>query len=220
MSSDAHPEWLTLVLASPSGAGKTTLKNRLLAEFDDLRFSVSHTTRPRRPHEADGREYHFVSREAFEAMVERGEFAEYAEVFGNLYGTGLGELRPRAGGLPREMGGASQGGVVLDLDVQGARQMAARLPGIVTVFILPPSLEELARRLRARADEPEESVQRRLAEARVEIERYSMFDYLIVNDDLEAAYARLKAVVVAERSKRWRQAPRAERLLARPPRKG
>lgn len=204
MSSEA--QWLTLILASPSGAGKTTLKNRLLAEFEGLRFSVSHTTRPRRPHEQDGREYHFVERGAFETMVERGEFAEYAEVFGNLYGTSLRELQAvRAGQL----------GVVLDLDVQGARQIVACLPRAVTVFILPPSFDELARRLRARADEPESSVQRRLAEARVEVERYAMFDYLIVNDDIEQAYGRLRAVVLAEQARRWRQAPLAERLLSR-----
>lgn len=206
MSSEARDGWLNLILASPSGAGKTTLKNRLLAEFTGLRFSVSHTTRPRRAHETDGREYHFVDRATFEGMVGRDEFAEHAEVFGNLYGTSLRELRTARDG---------QTGVVLDLDVQGARQIVARLPESVTVFILPPSLDELARRLRLRADEPDTSIQRRLAEARIEIERYAMFDYLIVNDDLEEAYARLRAVVLAEQVKRFRQAARAERLLRR-----
>lgn len=205
MSSD-NEGWLTLILASPSGAGKTTLKNRLLAEFPGLRFSVSHTTRQRRAHEQDGREYHFTDRERFEAMIERGEFAEHAEVFGNLYGTSLGELRPTQ---------PAHFGVILDLDVQGVRQILARQPGVVAAFVLPPSFDELGRRLRARADEPESSVQRRLAEARAEVEHYAMFDYLIVNDDLERAYEQLRAVVVAERTRRARLAPVAERLLGR-----
>jgi guanylate kinase len=204
MSNEGLPGWLVLVLASPSGAGKTSLKNRLLAEFFGLRFSVSHTTRPRRAHEQDGREYHFVERGTFEAMVEGGEFAEHAEVFGNLYGTSLRELTPTLPG---------QTGVVLDLDVQGARQIVARLPRARTVFILPPSFDELERRLRTRADEPEGSVQRRLAEARAEVERYGMFDHLIVNDELDRAYEQLRAVVVAEGTRRWRQAHRAEALL-------
>ena len=202
MSSDAG--WLILALASPSGAGKTSLKNRLLAEFPALRFSVSHTTRPRRSHEQDGRDYHFVERPVFQAMIERGEFAEHAEVFGNLYGTSLRELKPTSPG---------QSGVVLDLDVQGVRQIQARLGRVLSVFILPPSFEELERRLRARADEPEASIQRRLSEARAEVEHYGMFDYLVVNDDLDRAYGELRAVVQAERARRWRQAPRAEALL-------
>jgi guanylate kinase len=204
MSSEGPSDWLILVLASPSGAGKTSLKNRLLAEFPGLRFSVSHTTRPQRGHETAGRDYHFVDRPTFEAMVERGEFAEHAEVFGNLYGTSLAELRPSSPG---------QTGVILDLDVQGARQIAARLPRVLSVFILPPSFEELERRLRTRADEPESSIRRRLSEARAEVEHYAMFDHLIVNDELDRAYERLRAVVIAEGSRRWRQAHRAEALL-------
>jgi guanylate kinase len=204
MSSEGPSDWLILVLASPSGAGKTSLKNRLLAEFPGLRFSVSHTTRPQRGHEIAGRDYHFVDRPTFEAMVERGDFAEHAEVFGNLYGTSLAELRPSSPG---------QTGVILDLDVQGARQIAARLPRALSVFILPPSFEELERRLRTRADEPESSIRRRLSEARAEVEHYAMFDHLIVNDELDRAYERLRAVVIAEGSRRWRQAHRAEALL-------
>lgn len=203
MSSDP---WLTLLLASPSGAGKTTLKNRLLDEHRDLRFSISHTTRPRRPNEVDGRDYHFIDRPTFEAMAGRGEFAEHADVFGNLYGTSVGELSARQGpGAP--------GGVVLDVDVQGARQIRARVADVVAVFILPPSFGELERRLRGRADEPEESMRRRLAKARAEIEHYGLFDYLIVNDDLERAYGQLRAVVAAERVRRSRVAERAEGLL-------
>ncbi|MCS6900633.1 MAG: guanylate kinase [Myxococcales bacterium] len=204
MWSEDGTDWLILVLASPSGAGKTSLKNRLLADFPRLRFSVSHTTRRQRPHELDGRDYHFVDRRTFEMMIDQGEFAEHAEVFGNLYGTSLAELRRAS---------PEQTGVVLDLDVQGARQMAARIPRALSVFILPPSFEELERRLRARADEPESSIRRRLAEARDEVKHYAMFDHLIVNDELDRAYEQLRAVVLAEGSRRWRQAHRAEALL-------
>ncbi|MCU0658438.1 MAG: guanylate kinase [Polyangiaceae bacterium] len=212
MSNDERAGWLILVLASPSGAGKTSLKNRLLAEFTSLRFSISHTTRPRRAHEQDGREYHFVDRATFERMIEGGEFAEHAEVFGNFYGTSLRELSPTSD---------DQRGVVLDLDVQGVRQLAARLPEVRSVFILPPSFEELERRLRARADEPESSIQRRLSEARAEVEHYSMFDHLVVNDDLDAAYEQLRAIVLADGTRRRRQAWRAETLLrGRGPNKG
>lgn len=195
---------LTLVLASPSGAGKTTLKNRLLDDHPGLRFSVSHTTRPRRVHEQDGREYHFVERATFEQMVARREFAEHAAVFGHFYGTSMAQLLLSPEGHQ---------GVVLDLDVQGVRQLRARHPEAVCVFILPPSFAELERRLRARADEPDASVRRRLAEARAEIAHYGMFDHLIVNDDLETAYRELKAVVVAEQTRRWRRAGLAEQLL-------
>lgn len=205
MWEEGQLDWLILALASPSGAGKTSLKNKLLQEFSELRFSISHTTRPRRSHEEDGREYHFVDRLWFHEKIARGEFAEYAEVFGNLYGTSLQELKPTS---------SVQSGVVLDLDVQGVRQMQAKLPQVLSVFILPPSFEELERRLRNRGDEPEESIRRRLFEARSEIAQYGIFDHLIVNDDLDHAYAQLKAIVQAERSQRWRQAYRAEHLLS------
>lgn len=198
-------EWLLLILSSPSGAGKTTLKNRLLAEFKDLRFSVSHTTRKPRPTEANGREYHFVDRAQFEAMIENGAFAEHAEVHGNLYGTSFAEI---------ELARASHNGVVFDIDYQGARQIVARRPEAVTVFLLPPSIPELERRLRGRADEAEDSIRRRLANAQREIEHYGFFDYVIVNDSIELAMDKLRAVVLAERCRRLRLAPLAESMLA------
>ena len=197
-------DWLVLILSSPSGAGKTTLKNRLLSAFPDLRFSVSHTTRKPRPTEQDGREYHFVDRAGFEAMIEADAFAEYAEVHGNLYGTSLREI---------EAARSTHRGVVFDIDHQGARQMLARVPDAVTVFILPPSFWELERRLRTRADESDESIRRRLANARLEVTHYGLFDYLLTNDDLEAASARLSAIVLAERCRRGRVSPSAERLI-------
>ena len=207
MSSEprAEGDWLLLILSSPSGAGKTTLKTRLLGEFKDLRFSISHTTRKRRGSEVDGREYHFVDRATFEAMINADAFAEWAEVHGNLYGTSLKEI---------EAARATHRGVVFDIDYQGARQLLAKLPEAVTVFSLPPSMDELERRLRGRADESEESIARRLRNARVEVEHYAISRYVIVNDDIEKAVGQLRSIVLAERCRRERLAATAERLLA------
>jgi guanylate kinase len=199
-------ELLLLVLSSPSGAGKTTLTRRIQKHFPDLRFSVSHTTRTPRPNEVDGKDYHFIDRRAFERKVEDGEFLEWAEVHGNLYGTGTSEV-DRARGTP----GCT--GMIFDIDYQGARQIRAKQPDVISVFILPPSMEELLRRLRGRASETEDVVQRRFEVSRREIEHYGFFDYLIVNDDLEVAFEHLRSVILAERSKRWRRASLAEELL-------
>jgi guanylate kinase len=207
MSSDASvPEdFLLLILSSPSGAGKTTLKTRILARHPELRFSVSHTTRKPRATEVDGREYHFIDRARFSEMVRARAFAEWAEVHGNLYGTSLSEI---------ELARPTHRGVVFDIDYQGARQIKAELPGAVSVFILPPSMEELSRRLRARASDDEETVQRRLTNARVEIEHYALFDYVVVNDDLDRADAVLHGIILAERARRANNARIAEKLLA------
>jgi len=198
-------EFLMLIVSSPSGAGKTTLCNRLRAEFSDLRFSVSHTTRHPRPGEQDGREYHFVDPTTFRQMVDAKAFAEWAEVHGNAYGTSFAEI-----GRAREEGS----GVIFDIDFQGARQIRARVPEAVSVFILPPSLEELERRLRGRGTEDEETTLRRLANAKREIAHYGLFDYVVVNDDLDQAYLRLKSITIGERCRRRRHAPRCEHLLA------
>jgi guanylate kinase len=196
---------LLLIISSPSGAGKTTLTRKLLEAFPDLTFSVSHTTRAPRTGEVPGQDYHFVDRTNFREMVGREEFAEFAEVHGNLYGTSLAELdRARA---------QRKTGIVFDVDHQGARQIKARLPNAVGVFILPPSLDELRRRLETRATDSAEVIQRRFEKALHEIEHYLFFDYLIVNDKVEEAAARLRGIVYAERSRRHRLAPRAERLL-------
>ncbi len=162
MSNSRPPtnDFLLLILSSPSGAGKTTLSNRLRGEFPGLRFSVSHTTRKPRPTEQDGREYHFVSRERFAEMVASGDFAEFAEVHGNFYGTTLREIA-----LAREQAS----GVLFDIDYQGARQIKAHFPEAVGVFVLPPSLAELERRLRGRGTEDEATTKRRLAAAKGEI---------------------------------------------------
>jgi guanylate kinase len=196
---------LLLIISSPSGAGKTTLTRRLLGQFPDLTFSVSDTTRPIRTGEVDGTDYHFVGRDVFEDKIQRGHFAEWAEVHGNLYGTSISEIeRARSEG---------RRGLVFDIDYQGARQIKARFPTAVGIFILPPSMRELEQRLRKRASEDEATIQRRFEKAREEIGHYPFFDYLVVNEDLEHALAELKGVVFAETSRRWRTAARAEALL-------
>jgi guanylate kinase len=202
---DVGSDLLLLIVCSPSGAGKTTLTRELLRTFSRLTFSVSCTTRKPRSAEVEGRDYHFVDRPEFERRVVAGAFIEWAEVHGNLYGTSISEL-----GRAREEG---KFGIVFDVDYQGARQIKAQLPSAVGVFILPPSMEELARRLRGRATDDEATIQRRFAKAKTEIENYRLFDYLIVNDDLEKSQARLRSILYAEASRCERLAMSAERLL-------
>ena len=181
------------VISAPSGAGKSTLLKKLLAAVDNLAFSVSHTTRAPRPGESNGREYHFVDRATFEGMREKQAFLEWAEVHGNLYGTSRATIETQqAQGLD----------VFLDIDVQGAHQLQEqRLPGAVFLFIAPPSLVELEKRLRGRGTDPEETVQLRLNNARREMEDAGRYDYLVINDQLDEAVEVLRAVVIAERCK-------------------
>lgn len=197
---------LLVILSSPSGAGKTTLTHRLLQTFSGaVSFSVSHTTRARRPNEVDGQDYHFVDRERFLALVAEGQLAEWAEVHGNLYGTSILEIeRARAGG---------KSALLFDVDYQGARQIKAKFPSAIGVFILPPSMAELRRRLEGRGTETPESVERRFAKAKEEIEHYPFFDYLVLNDELQRAIAELTGIVHAELCRRARLAADAERLL-------
>jgi guanylate kinase len=182
-----------IVISAPSGSGKSTLVRRLLAAVPSLKFSVSHTTRPRRRGERHGRDYFFVTRPRFERLVAAGEFVEWAEVFGHLYGSSWRELRK-----------AQEAGqdVLLDIDVQGHRQVKRRLPEAVSVFLLPPSYRELERRLRNRHADSPEVIERRLKGARREIARWREYDYLIVNDRLPKAAAALTAVVEAARRRR------------------
>lgn len=198
--------FLMLILSSPSGAGKTTLTRKIEHAFPELRFSVSHTTRAPRTTERDGREYHFVDRPTFERMADEDAFVEWAEVHGNLYGTSRDEIA-RARSEP------GVDGMIFDIDYQGARQIRATVPDVVGVFVLPPSMAELERRLRGRASETEEVVQRRFAAAKREIEHYALFDYVVVNDEIERAFHELGAVIVAERARRPRRAALAEQLL-------
>jgi guanylate kinase len=178
-----------LVVSAPSGCGKTTILNRVMAAMPDLVFSISHTTRAPRPGEADGREYHFDDQQRFVTLREQGGFLEWAEVHGNLYGTGRAEVEAML---------AKGQDVVLDIDVQGAFQvMEAASP--VTVFIAPPSLAALEQRLRGRATEDEASIRLRLDNAKAEMAVAHRYQYLIINDQLEVAIDQLRCILVAER---------------------
>ncbi|HEX3345232.1 MAG TPA: guanylate kinase [Polyangiaceae bacterium] len=201
-----HDDFLLIILSSPSGAGKTTLTRMLLQECPELRFSVSHTTRAPRANEVEGRDYHFVDRRGFDALVDEGAFLEWAEVHGNRYGTSIAEI-DRARAVP------GCNGMIFDIDYQGARQIGSKLSDVVSVFILPPSMAELERRLRGRASETEETLSRRYAVAEREIEHYALFGYVIVNDDVKRAFDELRSITVAERARRHRRAPLAEALL-------
>ena len=183
------------IVSAPSGSGKSTLVSKLLERMPGLVFSVSYTTRPLRGNERAGQNYHYISREEFQERISRDEFLEHAEVFGNFYGTHRSLLdRARAGGLD----------VVLDIDVQGARQLKGRIPDAVSIFILPPSRDDLEQRLRARSEDSEEVIQRRLREAAEEIRNYSAYDYIIVNKEVERSVDTLSAIVKAERRRRPR----------------
>jgi guanylate kinase len=189
---------LVLILSSPSGAGKTTLTRALIEDPAlGLTVSISMTTRSRRASEIEGRDYHFTDVERFEALRDHGELLEWAQVHGNYYGT---PRRPveRVLGLGADM--------IFDIDYQGTRQVKEKLgDDAVTVFVLPPSMAELQHRLDRRAEDTAEVIQRRLAAARVEIARWSEYDYVIVNDDLDRSFNSLKCILAAERLKRTRQ---------------
>jgi guanylate kinase len=178
------------VVAAPSGAGKTTLVRLLLEQEAGVSLSVSFTTRPPRPNEQDGRDYHFVDATAFRAMIARQEFLEWAEVHGNLYGTSKTWISERL---------ASGNDVLLEIDWQGARQVRSLFPGAIGIFILPPSLEELTRRLTGRGTDSADVIARRLAAAEAEMRHAGEFDYVIINDILEQALDDLRAVVRASR---------------------
>lgn len=188
---------LMLVLSSPSGAGKSTISRQLLAKDPEIVMSVSATTRPRRPGEVNGVDYNFVDQMHFQTMVNRGEMLEYAKVFGNYYGT------PRQ---PVEDALASGKDVLFDIDWQGTQQIAENARSdLVTVFILPPSTRELERRLRARAQDPEDVVAGRMAQASNEISHYPEYDYIIINADMEQSVRDVRSILTAERLRRDRR---------------
>jgi guanylate kinase len=196
MSTEAARRGVLLVISSPSGAGKTSLSQRLTGEFPDLSLSVSATTRAPRLGEQDGREYHFVDRARFDRMIEGGEFLEWAEVHEHSYGT------PKAAVSEALANGCD---VLFDIDWQGATAIRAALPDdVVSVFILPPTLAALERRLHTRAQDSFEVISRRLARARGEIAHWVDYDYVVINDDFDAAYAKLAAIYSAERERRRR----------------
>ena len=193
------------IVSAPSGAGKTSLMRALLERDPGLTLSVSSTTRSPRAGETDGVHYHFLTYDAFRAAIAAGAFLEHAEVFGNLYGTRESDVRE---------GLAAGRDLILEIDWQGARQVRERLPGAIGIFILPPSMAELERRLRNRATDSDEVIARRLAQARDDMAQASDYDYLVVNGDFETALKDLAAIAVAERLRTARQAAHVADLLA------
>jgi guanylate kinase len=193
-----------IVVSAPSGAGKSTVLLKVLEAMGSVRFSVSHTTRAPRPGEREGIQYHFVSEEEFGRLQGAGMFLEWAEVHGRRYGTSRSEYER-----------AERDGVdlLLDLDVQGAAQVRLKFPDAVTVFVLPPSYEDLERRLRGRAQDDEESVRRRLETAREELGLYREYDYAIVNEDLDECVLALKSIIRAARCRTSRMDDAAARIL-------
>ncbi len=189
---------LMLVLSSPSGAGKSTIARNLLEDRElTLTLSVSVTTRPRRPSEIDGVHYHFASQRDFERLREAGQLLEWAEVHGNFYAT------PRE---PVELAMSRGNDMLFDIDWQGANQLREAIPAdVVSVFILPPSMRELKERLKRRAENTESDIARRLDNARVEVEHWREYDYIVINEDLDRAYAEVRSIVVAERLRRSRR---------------
>jgi guanylate kinase len=183
---------LLFVVSAPSGTGKTTVVERLVETMPGLQLSRSYTSRPARPGERDGVDYNFISREAFEGMCGRGEFLEWAEVFGNLYGTGHSETEARL---------AAGADLVLVIDVQGARQVRRQVTGAVEIFVLPPSFAALEHRLRGRSKDPEAAVTRRLDTARSEVSAVMEYDYVVVNDELDRCVSEIAAIVTAERAR-------------------
>jgi guanylate kinase len=188
---------LMLVLSSPSGAGKTTLSRRLLELDDNVTLSISVTTRKKRPSEMEGRDYYFIDRRRFDELVERDELLEWAEVFDNYYGT---PKKPVMDAL------AAGRDVLFDIDWQGTQQLrdSAR-PDMASIFVLPPSIPELERRLHTRAEDDYETIHRRMAKVADELSHWSEYDYVVINDDLETAYSEVKTILTAERLKRERQ---------------
>jgi guanylate kinase len=193
------------VVSAPSGTGKTTVVDRLMERITRLRRSRSYTSRAARPGEADAVDYNFVSRQRFEEMVREDAFLEWADIFGNLYGTSRAETEAAlAAGID----------LILVIDVQGARQVRERLPEATAIFVLPPSFEVLASRLRGRNKDPETSIVRRLATARQEIDAVEEYDYVVVNDELERCVAELDAIIAAERAKLSRRRAAIAPILA------
>ena len=189
---------LLIILSSPSGAGKSTLARKLMGWDPSIRFSVSATTRAPRPGEVDGREYYFKSRESFESLVSSGDMLEHAEVFGNLYGSPKG---------PVEAAMREGRDTLFDIDWQGGQQIRNSSLGrdVVSIFILPPTIADLEARLRSRAQDSEDVIAGRMAKSRDEISHWAEYDYVLVNDDLEATFDRLLTILKAERMRRDRQ---------------
>jgi guanylate kinase len=195
---------LLVIVSAPSGTGKTTLAERLVEQVPDIKLSRSYTSRTARDGEIDGVDYNFVTRARFEAMVAAGEFLEWADVFGNLYGTAAADAeRILAAGTD----------LVLVIDVQGARKVRQRGFETTAVFVMPPSLEVLERRLRGRSKDSESDIQRRLQVAREEVSSFAEYDFLVVNDEVTAAVDRLRSIIMAKRAQLKRMRPQAEAIV-------
>jgi guanylate kinase len=195
---------ILFVISAPSGTGKSTILRDARRTDPRLTFSRSYTTRAPRGPELDGVDYYFTSKEDFEHRAAQGEFLEYANVFGNYYGTHKSEIdRAAAAGCD----------LVMDIDVQGARQLRERVPDAVLIFVLPPDRSELERRLRARSQDQPEVIERRLREAKAETSQYGIYDYILINDELDAAVADLRSIIRAERLRRHRMEDPVQRVL-------
>ncbi|HTR36517.1 MAG TPA: guanylate kinase [Bryobacteraceae bacterium] len=192
------------IVSAPSGSGKSTLVHRLLQTVPGLIFSISYTTRPPRPAETNGVDYNFISRKDFEAQLARGEFLEYAEVFGNYYGTNRSSF---------EAAVREGKDLLLDIDVQGARQLKVAIPEAISIFVLPPSREVLEQRLRTRSQDSEEVIRRRLRGAAEEVRNYSQYDYVLINREIDEASARLASIVRAERLRKARMEEEVRPIL-------
>lgn len=195
---------VVFVISAPSGSGKSTLVRRVLDSDPKLVFSISYTTRRPRGMEKEGQNYHYTDRDSFEIMIANGEFLEWAEVFGNYYGTHRGYL-DRAAAAGQDL--------VLDIDVQGAAQLKDQIPDAVSLFILAPSREELEKRLRARSEDSEQVIERRLREAAEEIRHYHLYDYVLVNHEVEQSVKRLESIIAAERMRRTRMEKEIQPIL-------
>jgi guanylate kinase len=195
---------LLFILSAPSGTGKTTLAERLAADTPGIRLSRSYTSRPARSGEADGVDYNFVSRHRFEAMAAAGEFLEWADVFGNLYGTRAADTEALL---------AAGQDVVLVIDVQGARQVRRRGLETTAIFVMPPSFAVLEQRLRGRSQDTDAAIRRRLQVAREEVVAFVEYDFVVINDDVTAAVARLQSIVLAERARLAAMRSRAEAIV-------
>lgn len=204
MKPSHSPQGTLYVFAAPSGAGKTSLVKALLDAADGIEVSVSHTTRPPRPGEVDGVNYHFTNVATFNAMVTEGAFLEHAQVFDNFYGTAKANIEERL------MAGVD---VILEIDWQGARQVRQQFPDSLGVFILPPSRQALEDRLRSRGQDGDEVIARRMRDAVSEMSHYSEFDFLVINDEFEAALAELMAIITANRLRTPLQAGRHGEML-------
>jgi guanylate kinase len=203
-NSPLAPRGLLFVVSAPSGTGKTTVVERLVVSRPGLRRSRSYTSRPARPGEREGVDYNFVTRAAFEEMVRRDELLEWADIFGHCYGTGRADT---------EAALAAGVDLVLVIDVQGARQVRRRAPDAVGIFVLPPSYEALALRLRGRNQDPLGAVERRLATAREEVTAVDEYDYVVINDDVDRCVGEVGAIVAAERARRWRRRAAIEPIM-------